>query len=199
MASKPQTVFIGDGTTSLELDASIKEKHKAHVDVTDHAVEQGIAISDHARPKPEEIVIEGMVTNSPTTAGAGVPYQLLGTTPSAPADVARQFMRDLHDHPRILSVITEAWTYTDMVMTELDEDRESKIGDVFQFSATFKHVRQVTNQTTVVATKQPKAKGKAKKGAATAAVTLTPIGFAEAAQYRRLGIHGYQDPNGVPT
>jgi hypothetical protein len=166
MATKPQTVFIGDGTVSLEVDVSIKETHKSAVDVTDHAVEQGIAVSDHARPKPEEITIDGMITNAPTTAGAGVPYQLLGTTPSAPADVARQFMRDLHDHPRILSVITESWTYTDMVMTELNEERESKIGDVFQFSATFKHVRQVTNSVTTVATKQPKAKPKAATGSA---------------------------------
>jgi hypothetical protein len=167
--SPPQRVFIGDGTTSLEVDVTIKEKHKAAVDVTDHAVEQGIAVSDHARPKPEEIQIDGMVSNSPAIVGAVV-------APNYPADTARQFMHDLHDHPRLVSVITVAWTYTDMILTEISEDRDAKTGDVFEFSATFKHVRQVTNQTTMVATKQPKAKPQANQKQKPTSAAPTQVG-----------------------
>jgi hypothetical protein len=156
-----QTVVIGDGTTYLEIDVCIKEKHKFPVDVTDHAVERGIAISDHARPKPEEITLEGMVTNNPTTTG---------TTPRR-ADTARQFFHGLHDHPRLVSVIMPSWKYTDMILTELEEERDAKTGDVFMINATFKHVRQVTNQVTTVATKQPKTKPKTTNGAQT---TFTP-------------------------
>jgi hypothetical protein len=157
-----QTVWIGDGTNSLELDVCVKETHKAQVEVTDHAVEQGIAVSDHARPKPREVTIEGMITNSPTTTGA-----LPGR-----ADSARSFMFDLWKTPKICSLWFAGQSYTNnMMLTELTEEREAKTGDVFQFSATFKQLRQVQNLTTQVATKQPKAQKKAASGGA----TTTPI------------------------
>jgi hypothetical protein len=181
--SPPQRVFIGDGTASLEVDVCIKEKHKASVDVTDHAVEQGIAVSDHARPKPEEIQIDGMISNSPTSG--------VVTSLSTPADTARQFMHDLHDRPRLVSVITVAWTYTDMVLTELTEDRDAKIGDVFEFSATFKHVRQVTNAVTMVATKQPKAKPKANQKQKPTPAAPTQVGAKLSKLVTGMGVGGF--------
>ncbi len=47
------------------LDAVVDEVHSSEVDVTEHPVEEGSDISDHARPRADVIRIEGVVTNQP--------------------------------------------------------------------------------------------------------------------------------------
>jgi hypothetical protein len=53
---------------SIWIDVSISEKHSVGADVTQHPVERGGDITDHIRPKPREIQIEGFVSNHPTEA-----------------------------------------------------------------------------------------------------------------------------------
>ena len=52
-------------TFFIELDAAISEQHNADNTITDFAVEKGANISDHVRPQPETISIEGRVSNTP--------------------------------------------------------------------------------------------------------------------------------------
>lgn len=57
----PRHVEIGD----IWVDVSIRESHSATAEVSDHPVEEGSAITDHVRPLPRTIEIEGLVTNHP--------------------------------------------------------------------------------------------------------------------------------------
>src|SRR5687767_8934803 len=50
---------------TIELDASISEQHTGEVEVTDHPVEKGANVADHARPKPNMLTIDGMISNTP--------------------------------------------------------------------------------------------------------------------------------------
>lgn len=50
---------------TLEFDAVMREEHSAESDLTEHVVESGAAISDHKRPKPRNISIEAIVSNTP--------------------------------------------------------------------------------------------------------------------------------------
>jgi len=61
MAKQPTHVEIGPAW----IDVSISESHSIGADVTDHPVEDGIGITDHIRPTPRTIRIEGLVTNHP--------------------------------------------------------------------------------------------------------------------------------------
>lgn len=177
-------------TEIIEFDASVREEHIAEVEVTEHPVESGIAVTDHARPKPLEITIEGVITNTPlnrqqtlSTTGRGVRQvmttvrgnqisELLDTSTLSDAvqgqpgraENAYKKLCDLRDNPQIVVVVTALKTYQNMIMTSLRVPRDAETGDILRFEARFKEVRQVTNATTVVATKQEKAKPKVKKG-----------------------------------
>lgn len=48
------------------IDVSISETHGLSADVTQHPVESGSDMTDHIRPTPRTIQIEGLVTNHPT-------------------------------------------------------------------------------------------------------------------------------------
>lgn len=182
---------------TLLVDASIKEDHDAEVEVTDHAVEQGAAITDHARPKPVELTIEGLVSNTPisisqqsqsasSVGSSSAPssygiYTMMpaGTTSGTAgargfAEAAYTMLRDLRDNPRLITIVTGLRKYTNMLLTSLKVPREAKTGEALNFTAKFKEVRLATTTTTVVSTKQPKAKAP-KKTTTSTVPTPTPM------------------------
>jgi len=61
MAHKPTHAEIGP----VWIDVSISEQHTIGADVSDHPVEDGPGITDHIRPTPRTIRIEGLITNQP--------------------------------------------------------------------------------------------------------------------------------------
>ena len=91
-----------------QFDAVLSEEHERDAEVTDHSVEQGVAITDHVRPEPDRLTLEVFVSNTPVysadavlqavvlnvaspTDAAGLPGRMRGTckgrtatTPSAP-------------------------------------------------------------------------------------------------------------------
>lgn len=185
----------------LNLDASVKEEHGAELDVTEFPVEQGVAITDHARPKPRELTIEGVVSNTPinttqtrsATTTAGTIVQTTNQTVDVRgqpgyAEGAYQILLDLYTNPQLVTVVTQLETYTDMVMVSLKVPRDAQVGDVLKFTAKFRNVRLVTNSTTMVATKQPKAQKKASKGS----VATTPAPAPAASNL-------YKTSNGIPV
>jgi hypothetical protein len=66
-----QHAEIGD----IWIDVSVRESHEATADVTRHPVEEGADITDHIRPEPRTITIDGIVTNHPIE----VPLSHVGT------------------------------------------------------------------------------------------------------------------------
>ena len=149
------------------LDAFLKEDHEAEVEITKHAVEKGVKITDHARPKPRVITVEAIVSNSPLVP-AQVAQMSLGMSPG---QNARQYLLDLWKTPRIVTVTTGIETYRDMLMASHNETRDAKTGDVYLATMKFEEVRFVQGKTTVVSTKQVKGKGKVTN---TATTTFTP-------------------------
>jgi hypothetical protein len=51
---------------TIWIDVSLSETHSLSADVTEHPVEDGVNITDHVRPQPRTVQVEGLVTNHPT-------------------------------------------------------------------------------------------------------------------------------------
>lgn len=64
---RAQITWKGDTgqTYTLTLDASVHEMHTGTSTVTDHPVERGSNVADHIRPDPDEVTIEGVISNTP--------------------------------------------------------------------------------------------------------------------------------------
>jgi hypothetical protein len=159
---------------TLVLDASISESHNSDVDVTEHAVEVGANIADHARVKSAQVTIEGVVSNTPinraqarrivesfgTTIETSNPQDQLAGQPGY-AEQAFAQLELIRDTSKIIQIVTGIKTYTDMLLTNLSVPRNAQIGESLRFTATFKSVRLVKNQTTsqtVTSTPQGKKK-----------------------------------------
>lgn len=59
-------------TEFVQFDVVSVQSHEGTVEVTEHPVEEGSDIADHARPVPELLSIEGFVSNKPMWSNPGV-------------------------------------------------------------------------------------------------------------------------------
>lgn len=131
---------------SLVLDASVSEQHDGDVDVTEHNVEVGANISDHARVKPETLTIEGIITATPFGKDPSLDY----------IDEAYAKLRELKDTHELITVITPIRLYKNMIVTKLSVPRSIQTGDALRFNISFKEIRLAT--VTVVDRVVPKIK-----------------------------------------
>jgi hypothetical protein len=133
------------------LDATLREVHTAESEVTENPVEKGAAVSDHSRPKPVRITIDGLVTASP-----------LQPDPSRlqPSEVYQELIR-AKDAGDLLTVKTKLATYDDMVIESISVTRDAGTGDALPFTATLKQIRVVATVSVdrpVERVKKPRAK-----------------------------------------
>lgn len=160
---------------SLTIDCSVSESHQKRVEVTTHPVEDGSDPADHARVLPDVLVIQGIVTDTPHTEERAQQIdQDQGLVEGPLAEragislAAFNRLQQFADDRALLTIVTAARTYTDMLLEQLDVPKDATTGDALRFSATFKQVRRVKNQVTVVVTaRDHRARSRSKLGRTT--------------------------------
>ena len=149
---------------TLELDAAISVVYSRTADVTDHPVERGSNVSDHVRPKPVEIKIEGMLTNTPIGVGITVdPFSTITPTSTDRSSKAFTELHRLFEAGETLKIVSELFSFENMVIQSLDIPRDSKSGDAFFFTCNLKQIRMVKGERVTVSI--PRASTKASQGA----------------------------------
>lgn len=87
---KPNRSFVGADGTNIVAQVTVEEMHDDDTEITDHPVEQGATISDHAFVMPSGLIVTAGWSDSPNNSG--VLNQLLGaaanTSPVIQAVVA---------------------------------------------------------------------------------------------------------------
>ncbi len=173
----------------FEIDATLSQEHSFESDVTQYPVESGGDITDHVRPKPVQLSIEGVVSDTPygelkarRVAALG---QLVGVVGKSnerilPSQEFRSFMLDIREKRQPVIVVTETRLYKSMILEQFSESIGPDTGDAIKFRCSFREIRIVTNERTVVKVSMPRAaKGKTNLGAKTA----LPVGPYDAKTY----------------
>jgi len=175
--------FAADGVTVLDIltvDATLQEQHSAEVDITENPVEVGANLTDHQRPKPVVVTIDGVVTNTPidsgafglvqaaaqaltpvvgfaksaAAAGAALVGQATGNVTPTRAQEAFSRLNYIRNNGLLLVIKTPLKTYYNMAMQSLNVVRDPRTGDALRFLAVFKEI--ITAQSKTVFT-QPMA------------------------------------------
>ena len=171
---RPSRTKIGD----IEIDVVLTESSTDSAETTDHPVEQGFDVSDHARlagDTPDHRDYLEYARRRSTVAARGEPRRGRDFTSVSTERVGRAIgfaeraaadLRKLLEARQLVTVTTSKRVYTDMMLTDLITPRDGKTGDALTFQATFKRVRIVQNKTTrrVVAKRESKAQSKQKAG-----------------------------------
>lgn len=126
-------VQVGEGVTTgnpflpigaVEFDAALSETHVGNAEVTKHPVEVGADISDHVRRQPEQLTINGIVSNTPL-----VFFASLQESPRR-AEEAYGKLKELKDNGTVISVVTSLREYANMVITGFTVTRDAQNGQV---------------------------------------------------------------------
>lgn len=159
-------MLIIDG---LIIDAEVSSDHTFEAEVTDHPVEKGADVTDHNRPRPIVVTVEGIVSATPLGT---LRTSREGTDPPADALAVLQQIRDDREPVKISTSLQD---YENMMMQRLQITKDASTGRALRFSATFKQVIIAINERTVKRAATPSAKGETDLGNKPATpVTTTP-------------------------
>lgn len=133
---------------TIEIDATIRELHSVKAKATKHPVETGSAVTDHVQLQPDEIEIEGMITNTPLVSTVEIlTGQVdLATLTGQRAAMAWDALEAVVKARLPIKVITSLKTYSNVVLEDLSAPREAKIGNAIHFTVRGSVVRVVSSQ-----------------------------------------------------
>lgn len=130
----------------VQIDVSVRETHRSSSEVTDHAIELGADISDHVRRLPDEVTLEGIVSDLPTNLLELGGIELSGETAQKRYDDLIRIV----EFADTFDLITGLRTYSDMVFTRFEVDRDETTGKIIRFRADMKQLRFATSEEVAV-------------------------------------------------
>lgn len=146
----PQQVTLLTLDSVLLIDATPSENHSHSLQVTEHPVEQGSDIADHARIKADVLTMDCYLSD--------------GANPGKSSDLYER-LRLLQDTSQLLTVITKLRTYESMILESISAPRSAREAGGLHVALTFKQIELVQNKTTVVTvTRDPITKKKVSTG-----------------------------------
>lgn len=111
-------------------DVTIEEHHTDNLTITDHPVEQGASITDHAFKNPSEITMRAGWSNSNSIVNSLVSGSLFSGQINNVTDLYRQLLA-LQESRKVFDLITGKRTYTSMLIKSLavttDRDTENAL------------------------------------------------------------------------
>lgn len=146
---------IGD----IEIQATLEEIHNSTVQITEHPVELGAEITDHAFKKPDEVVLRCAWSNSSPQALLGTVQRLFSGELSGAdyvSDVYSQ-LRELQEARTPFEIVTTTRRYQNMLITALQVTRDQKTGNALVCTATCREVIIVQTKATTLPPRQDQA------------------------------------------
>lgn len=143
---------------NVEIQALLEENYLDAVEVTEHPVELGAAITDHAYRRPSEVILRcGWSNSSNLAALLGTASAVISGGSMAGADYAAAVYSQLLalQQARIpFSIQTTKRLYDSMLITALQVTTDSKTGNILLVTAT---CREIIVVETVATTLPPRA------------------------------------------
>jgi hypothetical protein len=104
------TLIVSKTYGNVFFDAVFNTDHSAHMTLTQHPVQAGAAITDHAYPEPEEVVMEIGMSDAALVVGASAQSRSV---------VAYQGLLLLMEKREPFTLITRLRTYENMMITSI--------------------------------------------------------------------------------
>jgi len=147
-----QKLYIGASRSIdiFSLDATLSESHQSELTVTDHPVEFGAAVSDHAVLQPVVVTVVGEVTDTPMSARANdngeivfAANDLFGSSTNESktrAIVAYEAFEEMQRNRRLVSIQTGLRLYDNCLLLSFLSHQETSTGNAVGFVLRFKRI-----------------------------------------------------------
>lgn len=155
LGAKRKRGFDDGAGTLIVPDATIEEVHNDEMEITDHPVEQGTTISDHAFNRPSELIVTAGWSDSPNNSGVStqivgavsnfsgavqavigaaelvgavgsVVSVLSGNSGGSPSSAAYAFLLGVQKNRTLFTIYTGKRTYQNMLIKSLATTTDAK-------------------------------------------------------------------------
>lgn len=170
MALKLQFAFVeGTALQAIVMDATLSENHGFAAEVTDFPVEEGSDKTDNVRPKPIVLRIDAFVSDFPLQSN--ITQQLAaGAFSQRPTAELRRSQNVLDTLIRLkdagdtMTVTTGIRTYKNMVISNIDVNRDKNIAQGIRMNISMREIQVVQTQTVQIVAAEPKGQNKQADG-----------------------------------
>lgn len=166
----------------VTIGCTIEEAHQDEVQITEHPVEKGAQINDHAFKLQPEVTIQCGWSNSDLAALAGTLESIFegGSLPSSDyINTVYSQLLALQETRQPFDVVTSLRMYRDMLFKSLRVVKDQKTGASLSVTATLKQIRIVQTQATTLPPKanqaNPKSTAETLVAGAKAALPAVPV------------------------
>lgn len=138
---------------AIEIEASLEEIHTDTLQVTEHPVQLGAAITDHAYKRPAEVVLRCGWSNSSIEALTGAAAALFnGGTPSIGDYVGAVYSQllALQESREPFEIATSRRSYENMLLIGLSVTTDKSTSNILTVEATCKQILIVETQATTL-------------------------------------------------
>lgn len=156
---------------NMEIAATLQEIHSDTLQMTEHPVEYGAAITDHAFVRPKEVIIRCGWSNSTLSNLLSTISGILGTTQTSSSSskfsgemaasgyIAQvyDYLLTLQDSRQPFDVTTSKRHYSNMLLTSLQVTTDQTTSAVLMVQATCRQIIIVKTQVTTVPPKSAQA------------------------------------------
>lgn len=139
------TVLTADDSR-ITFDCVVNENHNDTLTITEHPVEEGANVADHAQKEPDEVTLSGIISNQPIllqgvdTLQPSVP----GGTPENRAQDAYNEFRRLQESAKLLTLETEIRDYENMLIKSIAVQRDKTTRNILDIGLTLREFRKAT-------------------------------------------------------
>lgn len=170
---------------ALAFDCLERESLTLENEITDHPVEVGANVTDHARGKPKKHTITGWVSNTPLNSeqtqravealGITIQSSSLEDSPigvAGYAENAQAIIEELWEKKELVTIVTPSRVISNMMIEHAEMPKDYESGDAACFHIDFKQITFAELQDRIVTIPaDPKGKGKVDVGAQAAKPT----------------------------
>lgn len=126
---------------------TFEEIHSDTLEITDHPIEQGASITDHAFKRPAKVTIKIGWSNSSVGGSSG--SNSIGTSGAQVAEIYQGLLA-LQAEREPFEVMTGKRLYDNMLLEDLQATTDPKTENVLMVTAVFKEVIRVTTSAVLV-------------------------------------------------
>jgi hypothetical protein len=144
----------------IEIQATLEETHTDNLQVTEHPVEQGAAITDHAYKMPSEVVLRCGWSNSSLKALTGAASALFSGGSASVSDyitgIYTQLLK-LQESRVPFDITTSKLQYENMLITGMQVTTDNRTSNMLMVQVTCRQIIIVKTQATTLPPKENQA------------------------------------------
>lgn len=139
----PFKVSIQASDSQIAFDAVVNEQHSRKLTVTEHPVEDGGKVTDHAQLEPEQLSINGIISDHPILLNrADLQPVITGGDPDERAQQAYDEFQRLQETASLLTVTTESKTYQNMMIVGISVTKDAARRYILDIGLSLKEYRK---------------------------------------------------------